>query len=120
MKDFEYNSWTITPAYDMISPKQVKVFIYKKDFGCLAIVRDANLTKNITIREYSNWFGSKTSIDERNNYDEAETLQKLIYEAKNIINFLNHVIEINTENVQSKFMEITTLNMTLGLFGKEK
>ena len=120
MKDFEYSGWTITPMFDAISQERVRVFIHKKDFGCLALVRDTNLTKNITIREYSNLIGSKTNIVESNNYDEAETLQKLIYEAKNIINFLNHVIEINTENVQSKFTEITTLNMTLGLFSKEK
>ena len=117
MEKYEYSGWTITPMFDVISRERVKVGISNKDFGCFVITR---LTDMVIKRPTVGLFGSKDETWEENRYDEATSLIKLSEEAERIVDFLNYVIETTTENVQSKFMEITKLNMTLGLFGNEE
>ena len=119
MNKYDYNGWTITPIFDAITQQRVKVEIYNKDFGCLVI---SKLTDMVIVRRTTTTVGrggSKDEVWEEYRYDEAASLIKLSGEAQRIVDFLNHVIEINTENVQSKMAEITLLNMTFGLHKSE-
>lgn len=119
MNKYDYNGWTITPIFDAITQQRVKVEIYNKDFGCLVISKLTDMVIVTTIRITVGLGESKDEVREEYRYDEAASLIKLSGEAQRIVDFLNHVIEINTENVQSKMAEITLLNMTFGLHKSE-